>query len=660
VSYDLAEPPGRTPDPQVPEATAGGPRRRIGPWVARLLLIALGLAHGAAIWTSLGGWEGLTSPWPIARDDHPMHFHNAWVARHFLARTGFTSGYDPSFMAGYASGIVSDPSNTPADLVVSAIGSSRPAFAYKLYVLMAASALPWLLAWAVVLRGGSAGAAAAAVALQIVYVWTDFPITYAALGMLAHLLVVPLGLVALALAIGFVERGGFGRWIAGALGLSALVMVHPLAMTVAGPAFLLAYPAAVVADRWRAPGERFPRGRHLAVLAWVVPVVGLNSFWWWPAVTLAATRGPVEPLFAHPESVIGRLGEIFTAAPPIEAVLIGLGLFGLSAMARRDAAGALMVGGYALAGFAWGYLAGWSRALDFLQPGRHTYAFYTGMAVAAGIGWGELAGRLGSRLAPWLAIGLVVVGVRLFGPSLDASVRVLVIGPSPLLSSRPSPKLRWLVGAVREHVKPGERLLYEEGGKPAPGAPDVYAGHRYGGLLPYLAGVEVIGGPFLYVPVAANFTQFGEGKLYGQDGWDREHFDRYARLYRPEAIACFSDRARAFCEANPDRIEIRERRRFEDGSTLLVGRVLGFEGDAVEGEASVEAEPGRLVVTPGSAAGVDDRIVLRYHSIPGLRSDPPTALEGVRLEGDPVPFLGLRGAEPGRPVTIEFDPLRRP
>ena len=68
----------------------------------------------------------------------------------------------------------------------------------------------------------------------------------------------------------------------------------------------------------------------------------------------------------------------------------------------------------------------------------------------------------------------------------------------PFLSSHPSPRLLWVVDRVRRYVQPGERLLYEEGGKDLPGVPDPFQGGRFSGLLPERTGVEVIGGPYLH------------------------------------------------------------------------------------------------------------------------------------------------------------------
>ena len=108
------------------------------------------------------------------------------------------------------------------------------------------------------------------------------------------------------------------------------------------------------------------------------------------------------------------------------------------------------------------------------------------------------------------------------------------------------------------------------------------------------------------------------------------------RLYRPAAILCWSGHSRGFCRANPDLVEV-----VEDDGTLLLGRVKGFEGDAIVGTAEVGAEPGRLEVS-GATPGVDGTVVLRYHSVPCLRTRPEVAWDSVYLESDPVPFIRLR------------------
>jgi hypothetical protein len=381
-------------------------------------------------------------------------------------------------------------------------------------------------------------------------------------------------------------------------------------------------------------------------------VLALNAFWWLPGISLASTKGPSGFAFTHPEGWLVRLGQIVRSEAPIESVLIGAGCLGLVVLGRRSRVIAAGLIGFVAAGFGWGYLAGGLRSLDFLQPGRHTFAFYTGLALASGIGLNAVLARLregaGGRLDRWVIVGLVVVGARFFGPAVVESVawRLGRSGGEPFLSSRPSARLLWVVDRVKRHVRPGERLLYEEGGFGLPGIPDPFQGGRFSGLLPERTGVEMIGGPYLHASLATNFTQFGEGSLFGKADWGREHFVRYARLYRPSAILCWSPRARAFCLSNPDLIDVRD-----DDGTLLIGRVKGFEGETIEGTAEVDAIPGRLRVR-GAVAGVDGTIVLRYHSVPCLRARPPARWEPVFLEEDPVPFIRLR--PPFDEITLEL------
>jgi len=379
-----------------------------------------------------------------------------------------------------------------------------------------------------------------------------------------------------------------------------------------------------------------------------------NAFWWLPGVWLAATKGASGFAFAHPEGVGQRLWQVVTTEAPVERALWVLGAVGFVALWGRGRVGAAALTAFVGSGFAWGYLAGGLRALDFLQPGRHTYACYSGLTVAAGVGVAKVLNRLRgrARLDLMIALALACGLGGWIGPSLVDSVRARVGGPVPFLSSRPSPRLLWVVSRVRRHVAKGERLLYEEGGFGIPGLTDPYQGGRFSGLLPGRLGVEVIGGPYLHAALTTNYTQFGEGKLFGRADWDRDWFVRHARLYRPSAVLCWTPRSRAFCRANPDLIDIKD-----DDGALLIGRVRGFGGDAVEGRATVEAVPGRLRVR-GLAGGVDGSVVLRYHSVPGLRADPPVGWGPVRLEDDPVPFIKLRPPLRAVDFTLKTPPGR--
>ena len=734
-----------------------------GKWVARALIVCLGSLHGLAIWLGLGGYEGLTNGWPLWRDDHPLYYHCALVTRAFLKNSGTTAGYDPSFMAGYAKSAVFPSSSTLPDLVIAAFGGEHPEIAYKLYVLISAAAVPWLITLACALWRVPPAGAAIAVLLDLLYVWSDFPIQYVTFGMIPYFLAVPAGLVATGVFARFLTQGGAINWLLSAAFVSLAVLVHFTTAMVIVPAASAAYIAAVVsqrADRASARhGRRVPpldqagsgSVRRLTLLShlavWTIPfvVLAVNSFWWLPGVRLASTKGPSDFAFIHPEGVVLRLAKIFTVEASIQSILIFAGVPALVFGLRRSLTLGCALVAFCAAGFFWGYLAGGSRELDFLQPGRHTYACYTALAVACGAGLDELRQRLragqsgADRLDLWVLAGAVLIGFRLVGypqvgsQGLIKSIQVRLIAGEPFLSSRPSPRLLWVVENVRRHVRPGERLLYEEGGFGLEGESDPFQRGRFSGLLPERTGVEVIGGPYLHASLKTNFTQFGEGKLFnrnswdgcelafipangasvmptqgrnlfvvagvdnvfrfrifdaegrivadtdekrlteqarqieelrkqlkilwpphelsksekarvvaaiasivGHPPWDRPFFIRYANLYRPSAILCWSEYARRFCLENPDLVKV-----VEDDGTVLIGRIIGFEGDFIVGGGQIEARHGRIRIRELSP-GLDGSVVLRYHSVPYLSTSPSVACEPEYREDDPVPFIRLR------------------
>ncbi len=92
----------------------------------------------------------------------------------------------------------------------------------------------------------------------------------------------------------------------------------------------------------------------------------------------------------------------------------------------------------------------------------------------------------------------------------------------------------------------------KESGLAVSGEKDPFFELHYSPILPRMTGVEVIGGPYLHSTVTTNFTQFGEAKLFGVVDWNLDRFERYARLYRPSAIVCWSQKARSFCRNNPE------------------------------------------------------------------------------------------------------------
>ena len=108
--------------------------------------------------------------------------------------------------------------------------------------------------------------------LDLIYVWTDFPLRYVEFGMQAFFVAVPLGLLTTAATTVALESGGFRRWLLAWLTAALLVLVHVTAPLVVAPALAMAYVAALVAAR--RGGTPFPPAG--------TSVFGQSLSWCWP------------------------------------------------------------------------------------------------------------------------------------------------------------------------------------------------------------------------------------------------------------------------------------------------------------------------------------------------------------------------------------------
>ncbi len=185
-------------------------------------------------------------------------------------------------------------------------------------------------------------------------------------------------------------------------------------------------------------------------------MLAVNVFWWLPGLWLASTKGTSDFAFAHSsEGVFRRLLQILTFEAEIQSVLFAFGLPGLVLLVRQSRIRGTALAGFFAAGAFWGYLAGGFKLFDFLQPGRHTYACYTALALAGGAGLDAFLLRLrgsragSSRLDRWAMAAALLIGLRVLGPPLFESLRQRLWVGEPFLSSRPSPRLLWVIDRVR-------------------------------------------------------------------------------------------------------------------------------------------------------------------------------------------------------------------
>jgi len=605
---------------------------RLGPWLVALL-------HAAVI-ARMVSLRGLIRSGPIRSGDFAAHYYQAAHAAEHLSRSGSLWGYDPYWMAGYPEGLISLIDNKLFLLVFAAVPASGRTIAFNAMIVLMLLAVPLLGYWAGRLAGGSrieatcvalAGMVATFTVPVVVFFWVGGAISF----FFAAALAVPVSL-------GLLKAVEKERWVSLAwLGWSAGAM---LAVTT-HPAILPALAAALCT------ALAMPRGRWVeTVVKLAVLSVAIAIPLWWPVTAMRyATQGAQwasvawwdkggvflqggrQRLWAdwvwhllHTEpGWSGGAGGLVALAI---LALAGLGASHASCRSTRLAPWLAVAACFVLA-------YGTSRfvSMRFAQPYRYLVPFAFFLCVPAGRGAAAWFEQIRARSV------LAMIG---------AGMLVLVIGESSLaakdviLGGVEDPAEIELVEFQKEGSRSEAsegRLLVESSWSQLP----VFAGSvrqmtvKRFALLPLWLGRECLG----YIgtaPISSQFyASFAFTRLLGLDLLRARtlELDETLRRYAVSSIVACSPQARGALGRFPSVVE--PLREVADCQVFQVSRP--HTSRLLEGRGRATAGIDRIEVRDAEG----ERIVLKYHWIPGLRTDPPLGLKEYRVPRAPVGFVAV-------------------
>lgn len=653
-------PPELNVETSPPRCTFMG-RREVGIFEAAcwLIMILLLVYHGMICWNMIGGWAGLHSKHPILTHDHTFNYYYAVTSRAYLANGWSNAGYDPYFMSGYAKSIIYPSSSTLVELVVFLFGGDRPSLAYNLYVIGGGASLPFLVLAAAMFWSNDRMVWLLATGLYVIYFWTDWAMHYLQFGMVAFALAGPMSLLAtgaffhwLRNAAGSLSSGPGARWrsrlswAAATLAAGFMAVTHLTTPIAVSPAFLVMTIAA-----WR----RLSWSTRLAMPLFALGVIALNLFWLLPGVLLWSTKGDTAVVFTNP-NVVERLVDLVTIEPVIQRTLLALSFVGLAAGWRRDRMRSAGLAATLAWTFTFGYLAGWFPSLDFMQPGRYTLFVYTWGTLIAALGWTHLASMFSVFWRRALVAGCVIAAVWLWGQPLFDLYRQSAAARGQALPTRMPEFASALLDLLRERTKPGDRLLFEECNRGVNVQGRTFehpmGALRLSPLIPLETGLEVIGGPYLYTHQRTNFTQFGDGNLFGRQGFpDPAAFHELASCYDVDWILFWSPLSRQYFGQMLDRVQVVAKLGVFPNEYILAKYVKG--PSPLCGKADVTVSPGKIQLE--NIRAEEGVLEIPYHWTPRLVSKPPVEIAPVTHSIDPIPFISVRN--PPDKLTIYLQPL---
>jgi hypothetical protein len=203
------------------------------------------------------------------------------------------------------------------------------------------------------------------------------------------------------------------------------------------------------------------------------------------------------------------------------------------------------------------------------------------------------------------------------------------------------PEITEIARWVRQNTPAEARVLFEESGDETG---FVYDGMYLSSFIPHWSSRELIGGPINLYNDRHHFAEFHSGRLFGRDiqAFSDGEIKDYLRLYNIGAIVAFHPASLKRLASVPGLITLDRRL----GPVHLM-RVNQPPDWFVQGEGQIKANLNRLEV----ATGGGNEVVLKYHWLDGLVSNPPATIVPVQIGDDPIPFIKV--VDPPRFFTLK-------
>jgi hypothetical protein len=578
----------------------------------------------------------LFSSKPLFHIDAAWHWYHIKIAEE-LFQSGRIVGYDPSFNAGFPEGVTYNWSaKVPAVLAILLGRWFGEIVVYKLYAFASALIAPACVPLALYFLRLKRSEILFGTILGILLWWVSMFHWYHTAGMVSFVAGSYVALPYLAKLLLFLEEGGstgslVGMGLIGALGM----FWHPM----------FPVPVAIGISLYLIMSFRQLDSKRLLKLFTIVPMLALlpNLLWLYPMYHYQKVFVPGIPDISPYGKVVAvsnlwkELIGIWTGnahgsklyAPIALAAIWGWFVRGGSSTQRVARAFALL--GSVLNALA--HVGGAIPFLRFIQPNRFAPVGYLALCVPASLGVYFVWRNSQESPREWVrwASRMSLAAITLMVAYSANEVRQEVSWTHPAHYGAPPPEVRelgelsrWVLNWLNRDTSEQGRVLFEtsEG--------RIHDGAHMAGYYAHEARREFIGGPYPF----ANFAGFWEATAFGKpmEQLSRPTFSQYLDVYNVGWILAHSTTAKRYLDNMPGVVpiagyrELKAYRYDHPLSYFLVG-----SGKVIEQRTN------NLVLDNI----IGSEIVVKFHYLPGMKSDPPATILPIQVMDDPNPFIRI-------------------
>lgn len=587
---------------------------------------------------------------PIYTDDYSMHFSQCLSTKRFLATDGKCWGYDPFFLAGFPRGALVNADNKAWELLFLVLSPLSEGFAFKAYLLLFLLIYPFCLYGAARNFNLSRGVSVTAAVLAVLFFHLSIAIEFVSWGMLSFVFVCYLSLYLFSLFYKLFENFTWKRYCILVILSSLTLMMHILAPAV------LCVPLSIL---YICNMRKLSFSNHLAMVLMAGIVLLINSYWLLPIVQFFQdkTTRPENYNFAlqidnvfEPINVYLRQKQslLYRKVPQlnntfIEVLLLLFSIGGFYYMWKtRTIKLLLTILGGVLFLFFIAYYGSHTEFFPQLQPQRFTIPLNLFLIIPASMCiFLVLQTLFRGRSTPVACFTASIIFVLLIGPVVKPLKTIYNYNLYRLSCEFPAP-LKDLMDWLSTNTDREGRILIEDS--------EYDSGHQFYGahfpaLFPEYAKREYLCGPRPMYPVKHSFASFTSGVLFERKirDYSLEELKQMFDLYNVKWIVCFSDTSKAFFDQHPDYLT--PTGQIDRFSIYHVNRAPSF---FLKGGGKVRADYNRLELSQLDAE--ENEIVISYHWMGKLQTEPERKLERVFMGGDPIGFIRI--LDPPRSLVI--------
>jgi hypothetical protein len=610
----------------------------------KLLLLLLLAAYGITVFLKP---SDIVSEAPVYTDDYSMHFAQCLSTKSFLTSAGNCWGYDPFFLAGFPNGALVNADNKAWELLVFVLSPLMPAgLAFKLYLIILLLLYPFLTYAAARNFHLSSNAAFLTALLSMLFFHLSLAIDFISWGMVSYVFVCFLTLYLFSLFNRLFESFTWQRWLVTTLLASLLLLMHILTPLLLMPPLLLLYLISFKTMQLR---------HHLALALMGIIVLALNSFWLLPVIHFFGdkTTRPEHYRFTlqidsliEPVSVYltQKMSVLHKKVPALNNTFMDVIIL-LTAVAglyrwKKEGRGMLVLpflGGAAFL-FIIAYCGSHTEFFAQLQPQRFTLPLNLLLIIPAGAGLAALLKAVFAErgTAVRLFAGLIIFAL-LVHPVFKPLKTVYQYNLYRLSCDFPAPLTELLAWLDANTSREG-RILIEDS---ECDTEHKFYGAHFPALFPEYVKREYLCGPRPMYPIKHSYASFTAGTLFEKKIEDytleelKQHFDTYNVRW----IVAWCEESKRVFDRFP---EYMAKAGEIDAFTLYeVKRTPSF---FLKGRGTVKSDYNRLELS--GVVPEDGEIIISYHWMPYLKTEPALPLESVPVGDDPVGFIRIINPPP--------------